>query len=181
MLLQTLPAAHIRGKGFEWEVNRNGDAYKQLWDCNTSLAYVSGGMWFKQEDKSLYVPKCGWYSVSSNIAFQNNGRNNTSYSYGLKIDRNCNSDRNNYHRAGHTVNAPIRGMLESITSIQINDIVKICQGGRIYVIIPTEMNACCPRGYSETTSLTAHLVREDDCQWPVRSHKHPREDYQHQS
>lgn len=182
-LLQTYPAAHIRGQGYEWEPNKQRDRYEPRWECNTSLAFVAGGMWFKQDSKSLYVPKCGWYSVSSEIAFQNNGPNTSSHSYVLRIDRNCGSSysRDRYSRQGYTVNGPIQGKLESITSIHINDIVKICQGGSISVIIPVAKNDCCPRGYSETTSLTAHLVSESDCQWPVPSYKQPREHYQQQS
>lgn len=176
LLLQTLPAAHIKGKGFEWEIE--GDVYEPKWDCNTSLAFVSGGMWFDQEDKSIYVPKCGWYYISSDIAFQNNGEGVASYSYGLRVYRNCDSDRNQYFRQGHTVNGPVVGTLESITSIHINDVVKICKGGRIYVTIPRGMNDCCPRGYAETTSLTAHLVSESDCEWPVPSYKKPQETFQ---
>lgn len=181
-LLQTYPAAHIRGQGYEWEPNKRRDLYEPRWECNTSLAFVAGGMWFKQDSKSLHVPKCGWYSVSSEIAFQNNGPNTSSHSYVLRIDRNCGSSysRDRYSRQGYTVNGPIQGKLESITSIHINDIVKICQGGSISVIIPFTKNDCCPRGYSETTSLTAHLVSESDCQWPVPSYKQPREHYQQQ-
>ena len=152
--------------------------YDQRWDCNGSLAFVAGGMWFLQDENSLYVPKCGFYHVASDIAFQNNGREAKSYSYTLRVDRNCGTDRDTYYRRGNTVNAPTTGKLKSISSIHINDVVKICRGGRIYMTIPTETNACCPRGYSETTSLSAHLVSESDCQWPLPSHKEPREDYQ---
>ena len=157
--------------------------YQPRWECNTSLAFVAGGMWFQQDSNSLHVPKCGWYYVSSEIAFQNNGPNTTSHSYGLRIDRNCGSHSasNSYARQGSTVNGPIQGKLESITSIHINDVVKICQGGSMSVIIPLATNDCCPRGYSETTSLTAHLISESDCQWPVPLYKHPREQYQQQS
>ena len=138
-------------------------------------------MWFSQEENSLYVPKCGWYSVSSDIAFQNNGNNAEPYSYTLRIDRNCGNDHDDsYFRKGNTVNSPV-SKKASLTSVQINDVVKICTGGRIYVYISSRTNACCPRGYSETTALTAHLISESDCEWPVPSHKVPREAYQQQS
>lgn len=176
-LLQSIPAAHIKGKGREWK--RNGSVYDQRWDCIGSLAFVSGGMWFEQESNSIYVPKCGFYHVASDIAFQNKDQEVHSHSYTLKIDRNCGFSRDTYYRRGNTVNAPTTvGTLKSITSIHINDIVKICQGGRIQVTIPTETNDCCPRGYSETTSLSAYLVSESDCTWPLPSHKEPKETYQ---
>lgn len=151
--------------------------YAAQWDCDGSLAYVSGGMWFKQEEKSLYVPKCGWYYISSDIAFQNDGLQTKSYNHMLKVDRNCNSDRNSYYRYGYTVIGPVEGS-NAVTSTHVGDIVKICRGGRIYVNIPVADNACCPRGYEQLTSLTAHLVSESDCQWPVPSHEDPMEPFQ---
>lgn len=151
--------------------------YVPQWNCNGSMAYVTGGMWFKQEDKSLYVPKCGLYYISSNIAYQNNGDETESYSHTLKVDRNCDSDRNSYYQYGY---ATLEGS-SSKTSIRIADIVKVCTGGRIYVNIPTSSNGCCPRGYEQLTSLTAYLVSETDCKWPVDTYKRPRENIQESS
>lgn len=131
-------------------------------------------MWFKQGDKSLYVPKCGLYYISSNIIYQNNGDETESYSHILRVDRNCESNRNSYYKYGYTT---LEGS-NSKTYIQINDIVKVCTGGRIYVTIPTSDNGCCPRGYSEVTSLTAYLVRETDCNWPVATFNTPQEPFQ---
>jgi hypothetical protein len=172
----TLPAAHIKGTQFEWESDE--DFYQPQWDCDGTPAYVTGGMWFNQDQKSLYVPKCGWYYVSSEIAFQNNGDSVESYSYTLRIHRNCGESDDRYFRKGNTVNSPVEGTQNSLTSIQINDVVKICRGGRIYVNIPVKTNGCCPRGYSETTSLTAHLLTQSDCYWAVTSYTDPREGYQ---
>lgn len=176
LLTQTLPAAHIKGSGNVWEV-KDGN-YVSQWDCNGSLqlAYVSGGMWFQQEDKSLYVPKCGWYYISSQIAFQSRSRRTQTYTHTLKVDRNCNSDRNAYsHSTFATAGSHTK------TSTFVGDIVKICAGGRIYVNIPSAYNACCPRGEETVTSLTAHLVSESDCQWPIRSYKEPKEPLQRPS
>jgi hypothetical protein len=176
-LNDTLPAAHIKGRRFEWE--NDGDVYLPEWDCDDSPAFVAGGMWFKQAENSLFVPKCGWYHVTSDIAFQNNGDSVESYSYTLRIERNCGTDNDDdYFRKANTVNAPVTGQRTSITSAHVNDVVKICSGGRIYVTIPVVMNACCPRGYSETTSIAAYLVSESDCEWPVPSHDEAKESYQ---
>ena len=147
------------------------------------MAFVSGGMWFQQKEKSLYVPKCGWYYVSSQIVFQSKSPQSVSYHHTLKVDRNCDSAENlNMYLSGYTSAGPATTsdgyMSHQRTSTFVGDIVKICRGGRIYVDIPVEGNACCPRGYESMTSLTAHLVRESDCQWPVPSYKEPRETFQ---
>lgn len=136
-------------------------------------------MWFKQEDKSLYVPKCGLYYISSNIVYQNNGNDIASFFHILRVDRNCetNFNRNSYYQYGY---AMLEGS-NTKTAIHISDIVKICTGGRIYVTIPTTNNGCCPRGYQEVTSLTAYLVRETNCNWPVATFKTPQESFQGES
>ena len=160
------------GKGIQWK--HNGRRYTAEWDCSGSMAYVSGGMWFQQQNKSLYVPKCGWYYVSSQIAFHNNHSQTVSYHHTLKVDRNCDSARKlDLSLSGYTSVGP-----STTSSTFVGDIVKICRGGRIYVDIPVQENSYGPLGSESKTSLTAHLVRESDCQWPVPSYRQSRETFQ---
>ena len=86
------------------------------------------------------------------------------FSHILKIDRNCGSSSDSYYHAGVSL-AGARSL--GLASTFVGDIVKICTGGRIYVEIPTQFNSCCPRGDESVTSLTAHLVGESNCSWPI--------------
>ena len=73
-------------------------AWQTKWVCaNDSDAYVDGGMYFKQDDKKLYVPACGYYHISSQIYFQedqrdSNGSVATYVSHEVQINRMCNYD-----------------------------------------------------------------------------------------
>ena len=161
-----------------WQVDGDNDHYTPQWDCKGSSAFVSGGMWFYQENKSLYVPRCGWYYVTSEIAHQSTSQQAQNYSHKLKIDRNCDSAGDSYSHMAFTLAGPLGKASHGKMSTSVGDIVKICTGGRIYVEIPTNYNACCPRGDESVTSLTAHLVAESDCQWPTSSYDEPVETFQ---
>ena len=171
----------MRGRGHEWCKDKTSHHYVPLWDCRSStlsMAYVSGGMWFQHEDNSLYVPKCGWYYVSSQIAHQSISVHAKNYSHSLKIDRNCNDSDNIYTHTTFSMIGQLENGSHAKTTTFVGDIVKICTGGRIYVHLPTFYNSCCPRGDSELTSITAHLVREASCEWPVASFDTPQEPFQ---
>lgn len=159
-----------------WQVKE--DEYVPQWDCKGSLAFVSGGMWFYQKNNSLHVPKCGWYYVTSEIAHQSDGRHSQIYSHTLKIDRNCNSTKDSYSHAAFTITGHLDKGSHGKTSTFVGDIVKICTGGHIYVEIPMAYNSCCPRGDESVTSLTAHLVAESDCTWPISSYSYPVKPFQ---
>lgn len=181
--LQTLPAAHIKGRGAVWdETDERRSYYVPQWNCESQTlhtsAFVSGGMWFQQEDSSLYVPTCGWYYVSSKIAHQSINSTSPSFSHTLRIDRNCNSSSNMYSHTTSTVISPLQAESYTRASTFVGDMVKICTGGRIYVHIPLTKNTCCPLGEESETLLTAHLVRESDCKWPVPSFNEPQEEFQ---
>ena len=159
---------------------KNGK-FNQQWDCKSSsgTAFVQGGMWFTHENNSLHVPVCGWYYVSSTITFQSNSNAAMQFTHSLKIDRNCNATSGlilSYAHATFTMIGPLEPNTSGKASTIVTDIVKICEGGRIYVNIPTAYNSCCPFGTEAFTSITAYLVSESDCYWPLPMHT--RREYQ---
>ena len=182
--LQTLPAAHIKGSGTLW--NATDGKYMPQWDCKSSAlgtAFVTGGMWFNQHDKSLYVPECGWYYVTSQVTFQSNSEPSQKYSHTLRIDRNCDATAtplvtSSYSHTTFTMTGPLDKDTSGKSSTVVSDMVKICTRGRIYVSILTSNSACCPYGSETATMITAYLVQETDCFWPVTSSSHPIEQFQ---
>ena len=177
--MQSLPTAHTKGSGILWA--KEGDKYVPLWTCNSSTlgnAHVAGGMWFDQADNSLHVPVCGWYYVTSQVSFQSNSEKAQQYTHTLRVDRNCNNSSTYSSTYSHTTFTLIGGLEPDTSgraSTVVSDMVKICRGGRIYVSIPATNNACCPYGDESATSITAYLVRESDCSWPVTSWSFPAE------
>ncbi len=126
-------------------------------------------MRYQPEDKSLYVPKCGWYSLFSQILFQSDDNTHLqNYLHTLKVDRNCEGyDQNDYSLSGYTTIGPVESTngqdpMYVRSSNIVGDIVKICENGRIWIEIP-EGNPCCPHGDETVTSLSAYLVAEADC------------------
>ena len=165
--MQSLPAAHIKGRGQVWE-KKNG-VYTPQWDCEDSgTAFVTGGMRFQHSDNSLYVPTCGWYYVTSQITFKSSSRRPKTFRHTLKIDRNCSETNLPYSHTGLTTTGPLEHDITVKSSTFVGDLVKICTGGRIYVDVPDD-NSCCPLGEESMTLLTAYLVKESECQWPLLS------------
>ena len=184
LYLQSLPTAHIKGSGIMW--GKKDGKYTPLWNCHSPAlgkAYVAGGMWFDQQDNSLHVPVCGWYYVSTQVTFISNSTEAVrQYTHTLKVDRNCNTTpqivTSTYSHTTFTLTGPLKQVASGMATTVISDMVKICTGGRIYVSIPASTNACCPYGDESSTMITAYLVSETNCSWPVRSYSQPVEQFQ---
>ena len=131
---------------------------------------MDGGMVFNQTDRRLYVPKCGYYYVSSQVFFQVAEIQTRSVRHNIKIDRNCplGPQRVFSLQAQSSVGPGQRmnnGVINrSASSTYIGEIVKICAGGKIWVEIPQQDAPCCPYGLN--TYLGAYLVAETNCRWP---------------
>ena len=126
-------------------------------------------MYFNQTDKKLYVPSCGYYYLSSQMSFTfTTKRNETFVAHRLNIDRNCPGERNLMTlESRSSLGAP---NVTGSTSTYVADIVKMCAGGKISVTIPadnTNVSPCCPYGLQTITFLSAHLVSQSDCKWPI--------------
>ena len=172
--LQSLPAAHIKGRGSDvWKVE-NGKITPQ-WDCESSgvgSAFVAGGMWFSHEENSLNVPVCGWYYVTSQITFRGNREQAQQFAHTLNVERNCNSTSRltaTYTRTSYTTIPPLDDGTRGKSSTILSDVVKICEGGKIFVSIPSY--SCCPLASESSTSIAAYLVSESDCYWPLLTSK----------
>lgn len=151
--------------------------YRTSWSCNQDRngAFVDGGMVFNQTDRKLYVPKCGYYYVSSQVFYRVAQTQTQSVQHNIKVDRNCPllGEDSHSHVANrrqfslHTV-ASIgagNGRDRQASSTYIGEIVKICTGGKIWVEIPQQDTPCCPYGLN--TYLGAYLVAETNCHWPL--------------
>ena len=156
--------------------------YQQRWQCseyqNNNMrqkrvhAYVDGGMWFNQTDKSLYVPTCGYYYVYSQITFKCRplSASKTVY-HSFKFNRNCPDWLDPLPLAiqGMSTIGPFTdGTQAGSTTTYTGDIVKMCQGGRMWVEIPDGPNGvpCPPHGDEQSTFMGAILIANTTCHWP---------------
>jgi len=159
--------------------------YQQRWICNDvydgnhpgrEQAFVDGGVWFNQTDKSIYVPTCGYYHVYSQILFvlserpQTNPESVTVY-HNLKIKTNCSTARDTgpiqlQAKASVTLSENHDG---GITTTYTSDVVYLCEGGHVWIEIPDGENGvpCCPRGEESGTFMGLALVASAPCSsWP---------------
>ena len=131
-------------------------------------------MYFNQEYKSLYVPTCGYYYVSSQVFFQSEvypsqGASNSRYvRHRMIIQRNCSSLTDRQNRVilqSYSLFWPRERGSVIRTTTKIGDVVQLCAGGYIYVEIPADRyNPCCPYGRSQSTYLSAFMVSETSCE-----------------
>ena len=152
--------------------------YQQNWQCSEYVskhthAFVDGGMWFNQTDKSLYVPTCGYYYVYSQITFKCLPSLTASKSvyHNFKFERNCSDwpDVINPVVQGTSTIGPFRDSTQAgRATTHTGDIVKLCQGGRMWVEIPDGNNGvpCPPYGDDESTFIGAVLIAKTTCHWP---------------
>lgn len=128
-------------------------------------------MVFNHANRKLYVPKCGYYYVSSQVFYRVTQSQTRSVQHNIKVDRNCLEDghsrvMNQREFSLHTVTSvgAGNGKDRQDSSTYIGEIVKICIGGKIWVEIPQD-TPCCPYGYN--TYLGAYFVAETNCLWPL--------------
>ena len=156
--------------------------YQQRWQCseyqNNNIqqkrvhAYVDGGMWFNQTDKSLYVPSCGYYYVYSQITFKCRPLTASKTVYhSFKFNRNCPhwADPIPLAIQGMSTVGPFTdGTQAGSTTTYTGDIIKMCQGGRMWIEIPDGPNGvpCPPYGDEESTFMGAVLIANTTCHWP---------------
>lgn len=186
-----IPAAHIKARGVrrgKW-IESTSDTgsvvpgYQQRWQCNDvytlrrvkEQAFVDGGVWFNQTDKSIYVPKCGYYLIYSQVLFvldQSPSAGITVF-HNLKIRHNCTweSDSGPIQLQAKASIGPfgpdntIGGLATTFTS----DVVHMCAGGNVWIEIPDGGNGvpCCPRGEESATFLGLVLIADTPCSsWP---------------
>ncbi len=122
---------------------------------------------FSQDDEQLYFPTCGFYYVSSQVLFQyslidNEPNQNLSVFHSIHIKPNCDSDNRNIQHYLHSHSSLVQKEYYKV-STYIGDVVKICTGGWIKIIIPKKRNLCCAQGDSMRTHFSAFLVQETEC------------------
>lgn len=150
--------------------------YQQRWQCceytltpsHNAHAFVDGGMIFNQTDKSLRVPVCGYYQISTQIYYQIDPATLTNKSRSvyhlLKFERNCPSwpDNNPVTVIGKS------SVSRDDTTTFTSDVMRLCAGGKVWVEIPDLPNGvpCCPIGDEQGTFISAVLISETNCHWP---------------
>lgn len=124
-------------------------------------------MIFNQTDKSLRVPVCGYYHVTTQIYYQidkNTIANKTRSAYHLlKFERNCPvwPDKNPVTVIGKS------SISHDDTTTSTNSVMRLCAGGKVWVEIPDyEHLPCCPIGDEQGTFISAFLIAETSCHWP---------------
>lgn len=131
-------------------------------------------MIFNQTDRSLYVPVCGYYHISSQLYYQVERASNDKDSHvrhQMKVDRKCPTDSRELTIEGYSyLRRSTAGA--TITSTHTEAIVKICRGGRIWVVVPNTNPCCATAETREATFMSAFLVKETPCDhtWPAGTH-----------
>ena len=140
--------------------------YQSYWSCTESGAFVDGGMHFNQTNKKLYVPKCGYYHVSSQMYFRVRPNKDEEFvNHRLLIKPNCDESESetrieSFSSVGDTDK-------RARTSTYTAGVFHLCTGGQVYMYVPVNREApCCAYGEETTTFLSAHLVRESNCAQP---------------
>jgi hypothetical protein len=132
-------------------------------------------MCFNQTDKTLGVPKCGYYMVTSQILFSMDDRalsESRSVYHLMKFKRNCpgshSIDPTLTVTGKSTVGPYTENSHAGVVTTFTSDVIKLCTGGKIWIEIPQSENGipCCPTGDTQGTFITAVLVRESTCCWP---------------
>lgn len=138
--------------------------YQSTWKCNHQEDLVAGGMNFSQDTQELTFPLCGFYYFSSQVLFQFSsrveGNAGQSARHGIEVTPNCDSYRRSFYLYSYSNLAEIQYRK---TSTYLGDIIKMCAGGTIRLIIPTSQNLCCAHGGSMNTHFSAFLVHETIC------------------
>ncbi|XP_064394093.1 uncharacterized protein LOC135341455 [Halichondria panicea] len=160
----SFPAAHIIGFSELWSTqDPSNEAYRNThWRCDRESAFVDGGMIFRQDNKKLYVPECGYYYVSSQVQFgqYTAGKPSIYAQHQLFVETNCPHGSREIRTNAYATTDTTEWVATTFTG----RLFKICAGGTIYVKIPTGSNrACCPYGKRDGTFFSAHLVRALNC------------------
>lgn len=147
--------------------------YQMRWSCydtRNGIAFVDGGMAFNQSDQALYVPKCGYYYVSSQVYFQVSDQQTRSIFHQLNIRRSCSTRTNipdiTLKGYASTGQVQVANGDSTASSTYVGDVVMLCRGSKIWVTIPDNPDSmpCCP--YGQETRLQAFLIAETSCSWP---------------
>lgn len=135
--------------------------FETHWCCDRG-AFVRGGMVFN--NKKLYVPKCGYYHVSSQVEFIPAERNIERLTeefvhHQILVDSNCPGEQDMYINA-YGVN---KGGLEWKSTTHASRLFRICSGGSVEIRTPNEpYSTCCPT--ATNTFFFVQLVQEEiDC------------------
>ena len=149
--------------------------YQQRWKCcstsnsahNSATAFVDGGMIFNQTDKTLRVPTCGYYHITSQIYYHFEDdlpEHHRSVSHLLNYERNCST----WHEYNPVIIKAYSSVTQGDTTTQTSDVIHLCTGGKIWVEIPDldSKVPCCPMGDDQATFLAAYLIAETSCVWP---------------
>lgn len=139
--------------------------YQSHWMCTERRgAFVDGGMYFNQTDKKLYVPKCGYYYISSQMYFDYIPEEQHQFVlHQLIVERNCGGEEDTLQLESISSLGATNKI--SKTSTFLGDIVKICEGGKISMNVPVkeDTSPCCPGGVETITYFSAYLMKEMGC------------------
>lgn len=132
-------------------------------------------MCFNQTDKTLRVPTCGYYMVTSQVLFNIHSLEEPKTVYHLmRFKRNCpgsySTDAQSIVVTGKSSMSPftVDNHHAGVATTYTSDVIKLCTGGSIWIEIPDGDNGapCCPTGDPHGTFITAVLVSETSCHWP---------------
>ncbi len=126
-------------------------------------------MVFNQMDKSLQVPVCGYYHITSQVLFKidskESGRMPTEIYHSLKFHNNCGA---NQPEELAVLGSNMVTTTGAKATTHTSDVVHLCEGAKIWVEIPDgpHRNPCCPMADEEQTFIAAYLISKTSCSWP---------------
>ena len=134
--------------------------YETKWICKETDTFVNCGMNFNYENQKLYVPVCGIYKIYSQILFQSDSSNSAVVHHKVEVNRNCtNSEDNTAEFGSYAGLVPVP--VSRATTVNLAT-VKMCAGGSVSVVIPSD-SACCASGDKKSTYFSAQLISQVDC------------------
>ena len=131
--------------------------YITSWKCigGNGRPFVDRGMSFDHSHKALIVPTCGYYYISSSITFSLPTKGDVFHK--LRITRECPGvNQAPLEVVGYASTA---NMHSHVTS-HVEEVLLLCEGSKIQVIIPDTVPCCAVGGSSYINSF---MVAESNC------------------
>ncbi len=144
------------------------NVYQTTWDCKEPLDAIAGGMNFSKDSNELIFPVCGYYYFSSQVLFKymddnsNNKHGNAMFGahHIVQINSNCGLHTQVYNRNSYS---SITERNYQRTTSYLSDVVKMCAGGTIKILIPVRDSRCCAYGGVTDSFFSSFLIQKASC------------------
>lgn len=120
---------------------------------------------FSKDSRELVFPEFGYYYFSSQVMFRyiTNNPNNEDTKYGIyyivRVQSNCG------RKIVYSINSysSITERSFKRTSPYLSDIIKMCEGGTIQILITVRESLCCAYGFQLSKFFSLFLIHKTSC------------------